>query len=312
MTRENIRKLKLYLNGDIIGFDEAKVSLFDWGLQEGYGVFDMARTFKGKPFKLREHLDRLYHSLRYARIDPGLSVEEIEKISLEVLQLNEGLRAPHDDYWICQTITRGDDWPYSTGSPTVAIYNLPLPLEKWAVMYREGAHAVFTSLRRTPPECVDPKVKVLSRINLELAQAEAGRIESGAYAILLDLKGNVTEGPGLNFFIVKNEQLMHPGSYSILRGVTRETIIELADKLGIPVRECDLQPYDVYAADEAFFTTTSRCVLPVTVVDGLQIGNGKPGPLTKRLLKAWGDMVGVDIVQQAMSHLPSSTERRKS
>jgi len=94
--------------------------------------------------------------------------------------------------------------------------------------------------------------------------------------------------------------------------MTRETIIELADNLGISVRECDLQPYDVYSADEAFFTTTSRCVLPVTVVDDLQIGSGKPGPLTQRLLKAWGDMVGIDIVQQAMSHLPKSAERMKS
>ena len=311
MTREKMKKLRLYLNGDIIGFDEAKVSLFDWGLQEGYGVFDMARTFKGKPFKLREHLGRLYHSLRYARIDPGLSVEEIEKISLEVLKLNEDLREPNGDYWICQTITRGNDWPYSTSTPTVAIYNLPLPLEKWAAMYNEGAHAVITSIRRTPPECVDPKVKVLSRINLELAQAEAGRIESGAYAILLDLKGNITEGPGLNIFIVRNGVLMHPSPYSILRGVTRETIMELAEKLGIAVRECDIQPYDVYSADEAFFTTTSRCILPVTVVDGLQIGNGKPGPMTKRLLKAWGDMVGVDIVEQALSHLADSAERTK-
>jgi branched-chain amino acid aminotransferase len=303
MTRDDMRKLKLYLNGDIMGFDEARISLFDWGLQEGYGVFDMARTFSGKPFKLREHLDRLYHSLRYARIDPGLSMKEIETISLEVLQMNEKLRGTHDDYWICQTITKGDNWPYSSGSPTVAIYNLPLPLEKWAKMYSDGAHAVITSIRRTPPECVDPKVKVLSRINLELAQAEASRTESGAYAILQDLKGNVTEGPGLNFFIVKDERLLHPTSHSILRGITRSTVVELAEKIGVPVLESDLQPYDVYSADEAFFTTTSRCILPVTVVDDLEIGNGKPGPLTKRLLKAWGEMAGVDSAQQAMSHL---------
>jgi branched-chain amino acid aminotransferase len=303
MTRDDIRKLKLYLNGEIIRFDEAKVSLFDWGLQEGYGVFDMARTFMGKPFKLREHLERLHHSLRYARIDPGMSLEEIERVSLDLLAMNEKLRGEHDDYWIGQLITKGDGWPYAAGPPTVAIYTLPLPLGKWAKMYRDGAHAVITSIRRTPPECVDPKVKVLSRFNLELAQEEAGRIESGAYALLQDLRGNITEGPGLNFFIVQKGRLLNPTSHSILRGVTRETVVELAGKLGIPVQECNIQPYDVYAADEAFFTTTSRCILPVTMVDGLMIGDGKPGTLTTRLLKAWGDMVGVDIVQQAMSHL---------
>jgi branched-chain amino acid aminotransferase len=298
-----MRKLKLYLNGEIVGFDEARVSLFDWGLQEGYGVFDMARTFRGKPFKLREHLERLHNSLRYARIDPGMSVEEIERVSLEVLAMNEKLRGENDDYWIGQLFTKGSGWPYAAGPPTVAIYNLPLPLEKWADMYKNGAHAVITSTRRTPPECVDPKVKVLSRFNLELAQEEAGRIESGAYALLQDLRGNITEGPGLNFFIVQKDRLLNPTSHSILRGVTRETVVELAGTLGIAVQECNIQPYDVYAADEAFFTTTSRCILPVTMVDGLMIGNGKPGLLTMRLLKAWGDMVGVDIAQQAMGHL---------
>jgi branched-chain amino acid aminotransferase len=303
MTREDMQKLKLYLNGDIVSMQEAKVSLFDWGLQEGYGVFDMARTFNGRPFKLREHLERLYHSLRYTRIDPGLSIEEIEEISLRVLRLNEELRGEHDDYWIGQVITKGADWPYSEDTPTVAVYNLPLPLGKWAKMYESGAHGVITSIRRTPPECVDPKVKVLSRINLELAQAEAGRVETGAYAILQDLGGNITEGPGLNIFVVKDGRLISPTAHSILRGVTRQTVMELAEKLGIPVYEANMQPYDVYAADEVFFTTTSRCILPVTVVDGLAIGSGMPGPMTKRLLKAWGDMVGVDIPGQARSHL---------
>lgn len=294
---------QLHLNGKIIRESEARISLFDYGFQEGYGVFDMCRTFNGKPFKLTEHVDRLFRSLRYARIDPGLSVQEVEKISLEVLELNEPLRGKNGDYWITQTISKGDNWPLSPGSPTVAIYCIPLPFARWAKYYQTGVHAVITSVRRTPPECVDPKAKVLSRINLQLASAEASRVDSVAYSLLLDLKGSITEGNGLNFFIVKKDRLLTPTSRSVLCGISRETVIELATEMGIEVKECDLQPYDVYTADEAFYTTTSRCVLPVTRVDGLTISEGTPGEVTLQLLKAWSEKVGIDIVQQALSHL---------
>ena len=306
MTSSEQNKRQLYLNGQIIPETKAKISLFDYGFQEGYGVFDMARTFNGKPFKLREHINRLFRSLRYARIDPGLSPEEVEKISFKVLELNESLRGENEDYWISQTISKGDNWPLPPGPPTVAIYCVPLPFARWAKYYKTGVHAVITSIRRIPPECVDPKVKALSRINLQLAQIEADRIDPGAYSLLLDLKGNITEGTGLNFFIVKNGQLLTPTPCSILCGINRETAMELARELGIEVRECDLQPYDVYTADEAFYTTTSRCILPVTRVDGLVISNGAPGPVTLQLLKAWSEKVGVDIVQQALSHLKES------
>jgi branched-chain amino acid aminotransferase len=291
------------LNGEIVPESRAKISLFDYGLQEGYGVFDVARTFNGKPFKLREHIERLFRSLSYSRIDPGLSPEEVEKISLKVLELNEGLRGENDDYWIIQTITKGDNWPLTPGSPTVAIYTVPLPFARWAKQYKEGVHAVITSIRRTSPECVDPKAKVLSRINLQLAQMEATRVESGAYALMLDLNGNVTEGPGVNFAIIKDGKLLSPTPYGILWGITLETVMELGREMGMEVVVCDFQAYDVYSADEAFFTTTSRCILPVTKIDGITLSKGVPGPSTRKLLRAWSGKVGIDIVEQALSHL---------
>lgn len=309
MTPSKHNERQLYLNGRIIPESEAKVSLFDYGFQEGYGVFDIARTFNGRPFKLREHIDRLFRSLRYARIDPGLSPEEIERISLHVLELNEKLRGGNDDYWINQTVSGGDNWPLPPRNPTVAIYCVPLPFARWAKYYETGVSAIITSVRRVPPECVDSKAKVLSRMNLQLAQMEANRVDPGAYSLLLDLRGNITEGTGLNFFMVRNGELLTATPCNILCGVSRAMVMDLARELGIEVKECDFQPYDVYTADEAFYTTTSRCIVPVTKVDHLTISDGTPGPVTSQLLKAWSKMVGVDIIQQALSHLEKSESK---
>lgn len=236
--------------------------MFDYRFQEDCGVFNTARTFNGKPFKLKEHIDRLFRSLLYARIDPGLSPKEIEKISLDVLELNESLRGENGDYWINQTISKGDNWPFSPESPTVAIYCRPIPFAKWAKWYKTGIHTIITSTRRIPPECVDPKAKVLSRMDLQLAQMEASRVDPEAYRLLLDLKGNTTEGAGQNFFIVKNSELLTPRSYNILEGVSRETVKELAKEQGIRSGNMISSPIDVYTADEAFYSSTSRCIIP--------------------------------------------------
>lgn len=307
MVDKRARERIVYLNGEFIPESDVRISLFDYGFQEGYQVFDMTRTFNGRPFKLKEHVARLFYSLRYARIDPGLSPSQVEKISLDVLDKNKHLLGPNDDYWINQTISAGIGWPQiapsEKGNVTVIIYCVPLPFENWAKYYKTGVHAVIVSTRRIPSQCVDSRAKVTSRINLQLAQKEAKLVDPSAYALLLDLEGNVTEAPGLNFFIVKEGKLLTPGPSNILLGITRQTVIELARKMGIPVKECDIQPYNVYNADEAFYTTTSRVILPVTKIDGLKIGDGTPGPITKRLLKAFSDKVGVDIVKQMLSHL---------
>jgi len=128
-------------------------------------------------------------------------------------------------------------------------------------------------------------------------------MDPNAYALLLDQEGNIAEGDGQNFFIVTKGILRTPTLRNVLGGISRENVIELAKEIKIPVKEVDIQPYDVYNADEAFFTATSFCILPVTKFNWTQIDNGKPGPITNRLLKAWSNKVGVDIVEQAISHL---------
>lgn len=307
MMEKSTTQRIVYLNGQFLPESEAKISIFDYGFREGYQVFDMTRTFNGKPWKLKEHVDRLFYSLRYAGIDPELSPAQIEKISLDVLNKNKHLLGPNDDYWLNQTISAGDGWPQvapaEKGNATVLIYCIPIPFEKWAGCHETGVHAVIVKTRRIPPQCVDPKAKVTSRIELKLAEKEAKLVDSRALALLLDLEGNISEGSGLNFFVVKDGELLTPGPSNILLGIVRRTVIELAKEMGIPVRECDIQPYNVYNANEAFYTTTSRAVLPVTKVDGRRIGDGTPGPITKCLLKSFGDKVGVNIAKQTRSHL---------
>ena len=137
-----------------------------------------------------------------------------------------------------------------------------------------------------------------------MAELEAGDIDKTGWPILLDSRGNVTEGVGYNVFLVSDGVIRTASDRSVLQGVSRAMVFELAKGSGIPIVEEEMQPYDLYNASEAFFSSTSPCVLPVTRVDGRQIGRGVPGPVVHRLLAAWSEVVGVDIVQQALTYGP--------
>ena len=161
-------------------------------------------------------------------------------------------------------------------------------------------HGVITRTRSYSPEAIDPKVKHLSRMNMHLAELEANDVDAGAWPILTDDEGNLTEGSGYNVFAVSGGVVRTPGDRAILAGVSRSMVMDLADQLGIPAVEEDLQPYDLYTADEAFFTSTPFSMLPVTEVDRRPIGDGRTGLITKQLMAAWSEAVGVDIVDQAV------------
>jgi len=283
-----------YVNGAMVPESEAKVSIFDRGFTLGDGVFDTARTFNGRPFKLREHLERLYDSLRYVQIDPGLSPEEMERISLEVLEANRPLLGPNEDYWITQQVSRG---LALKGPATVVIRCEPIPFAEFAKFYKTGYRLIVVSTRREPPQCLDPKAKTISRLNLVLAELEAKMVDPEARSLMLDLEGNVTEGQGYNLFMLKDRVLVTPGSRSVLKGISRATIFELAADIGIEVVESDFQLFDVLNADEVFLSQTSRCLQPVSVVNNTRIGKTVPGPITNQLLRLWSDKVGVDIVE---------------
>jgi branched-chain amino acid aminotransferase len=290
-----------YFNGSFVPFGQMRIDPLDRGFLVGDVVFDVARTFDGKSFRMREHVDRLYRSLKYVRIDPGLSPIEMERISEDVVSRNEPLRGSAGDYAVWQFVTRGPGrWAHRSGPPAVGVYVRALGFFRYAHLYATGAHAVIARTRSHSPDTVDPKVKNFSRMNFNMAELEAADVDPEAWPLLLDAQGNVTEGVGYNVFLVQDGVIRTPGDRSVLQGVSRATVIDLAKQLDIRLVEEDLQPYDLYTADEVFIASTSPCVLPVSRVDRRTVGDGKPGPVVARFLEAWSELVGLDIVEQAV------------
>ncbi|KKL27056.1 hypothetical protein LCGC14_2388990 [marine sediment metagenome] len=294
-----------YLNGNFIPQSEAKLPVYDAGIVMGATVTEMIRTFGHKPFKLEEHIARLYRSMRYARFEVELTQEEMLAATLKVIERNAGLLPKSKELGIVLFVTAGTFSVYAGSAgggekmvPTVCIHTFPLPLFLWAKQFETGLHAVTPSNRHIPPQCIDPKMKYRSRLHFWLAEQEAKNVDPNAATLLLDLDGNVTEFSGGNILIVKDGTIISPTTRNILPGISRQTVIELASELQIPFSEEDFQVYDVCNADEAFESTTPFCLLPVTKINNILIGNGKPGAICFRLLDRWGEKVGVDILGQ--------------
>jgi branched-chain amino acid aminotransferase len=299
----------MYLNGNVIPESEARISLFDRGFTVGDGVFDVVRTFQGQPYKLRAHLERLYRSLAYVRIVPGVTLEEMERISVDVLNRNRPLLEQNDEYLLYQRISRGPGLSIlSAGPPTVAVYCMPMP---WgaAKYYRLGCHAIVAQTRQLATNTLDPKVKTQSRMYMNMAYLEAKTWDPDAYPLMLDAAGNLTEGTGNNVFLVREGRILTPDASNVLEGLSRGTLLDLAKDSGFEVVERSLQPYDLFVAEEAFLTATSFCLLPITRFNGVTVCGGAPGPIARKLLTAWSEKVGVDIVEQALSHLSPEARR---
>lgn len=290
-----------YFKGEWMPFSQVKIDPMDRGFTVGDVVFDVARTFNGKSFRMEDHIQRLYRSLKFVRIDPGLSAKEMLAISEEVVQRNDHLRAEVGDFTITQFVTRGPgSSSRSAGPPAVCVKVAPIGFGRFADLFKDGAHGVITRTRSYPVESLDPKVKNYSRMNFNLADLEAADVDPEAWPILTDAEGSLTEGTGYNVFLVTDGVIRTPGDRNILQGVSRGMVFDLARQLNIPLVEEDLQPYDLYTADEAFFSGTSPCILPVSKVDQREIGDGRPGPIVQQLLSAWSETVGMDIVDQAL------------
>ena len=293
-----------YVNGDILPESRATVSINDRGFLYGDAVFDTTRTFGHRIFKLRAHLDRLYQSLKYMRIDPGLSRDEMAEHTMRVLEANLPLLEADNDYWVSQRVTRGVRDTEGDLSPTVVIECYPLPFAERATYYRDGLPVVVPSIRRTPPESMSPRAKVHNYINLIQGDLEVKAQNPKAHALLQDINGNLAEGMGSNIFVVRAGALLTPREQYVLAGISRETTIELAHELDITVAEGDVDLFDAYSADEVFVTSTSFCICPVSSINGSVIGDGSvPGPVTDRLQKAYSGLVGIDIVGQYLERL---------
>ncbi len=295
----------VYLNGEIIPESQATLSIFDRGFIWGDAVYDAGRTFNGKPFKIWEHVLRLYRSLKYCRIDIGMPAEAFYEKVLEVIERNLPLLETGGDY-LCRmhvsrgplsdegTVHRGQDSP-----PTIVVFCMSINFAGFAKYHDDGGMPlVIPSTRRTPPQCLSAKAKISAKMNNFIAAFEARDVDEDAQPLMLDVNGYITESQGSNFMFVTDNILYMPSRSGVLVGESMMTVVELAEKLGIPIEEGFYTSYDVYNADEAFLTAGTFCIMPVGTIDRHPMGKPVPGPITTRLLDAWSEMVGVDIVGQ--------------
>ncbi len=294
-----------YVKGRFVPESEASISILDRGFLYGDSVYDAARTFNGQPWRLRAHIDRLYLSSRYARLDPGMSADEMEALTLELVERNRPAYEEGEEFRINHWVTRGGGVSsaatHTHGAHTVVIFTLPMDYSRYAQGYREGVPSVVTGVRRIPPECVEPRAKVGGKMNH--VQAEFQAQEAGGWSIMLDVNGFVAEGASYNCFFVRDGELLTPAAHNCLVGVTRTHVIDMAKELRIPVRETDLTRYDLLVADEAFHTGNSICILPVSSIDGVRMVHGAPGPITRRLMDLWARQVDCDWAAKSIAAL---------
>ena len=299
----------VYFNGQYISESEARVSIFDSALMSGDMAFEMTRTYCQQPFRLKEHLDRPYASLRLLEIDCGMPQAEMERITRDLLERNLPTEAADMDWQIMHDVSRGPLDVYRTAfsdglRPTVSINCWPLitHMGGFASKYASGVHMVIPAQQALPAHLIDAKAKTRSRLHYQMSLLQAARMGAGRWPVLLDPDGFLAEGPGWNIFLVRNGELLTPEPRNILLGVSRATTIELARESGIPVQETNLGRYEALQADEIFCTATTYALVHATTFEGQTIGNGKPGPIFTQLLEAWKQSVGIDFVAQACDY----------
>jgi branched-chain amino acid aminotransferase len=282
--------LIINLNGKFVRKEKAVVSVFDHGLLYGDGVFEGIRSYNGRVFKLDEHIERLYTSAKAITMTVPVSKEKMKAEIIATIRRNK-----LKDSYIRVVVTRGaGDLGLNPLKCPKAFYfiiaaSITLYPEKF---YKEGLAVICASTRRNIPEAVNPMIKSLNYLNNILAKLEANNAEV-LEAIMLNREGYVAECTGDNIFIIKNGEIITPPTYiGALEGITRDAVIKLARELGYKTSEKPFTMVDMYIADECFLTGTAAEVIPVINIDTRHIGNGKPGPITRKLIEAYREMTG--------------------
>jgi len=276
--------LMVWMGDRVVPVEEAKVSVFDHALLYGDGIFEGIRIYHGRIFKEQEHVERLFESAKAIRLELPMSPEEVSQAMYKTMQANEVT----GDGYIRLVVTRG------VGALGIAIRRSACPtviviVDKIALyppeVYERGLHCIIASISRTHPNALNPRVKSLNYLNNVMAKAEA-HAAGADEAIMLGQDGHLCECTGDNLFLVRNGQLLTPGTWEgILEGITRDLVMELARKRGIVVRELSLVRHDLLVASEAFATGTAAEIVPITEVNKIPIGDGLPGPITRKLME---------------------------
>jgi len=275
----------IYLDGEFVPADQAKVSVFDHGYLYGDGVFEGIRAYNGRVFRNREHIERLYDSARAIMMDIPIPLEEMEEVVLETVRIN-GLW----DAYIRLVVSRGvgDLGLDPRKCPIASVVCIADTIKLWPQeMFDQGLKIVTAATRRNLPEAINPRIKGLNYLNNVMGKIEAN--QAGAMeALMLTQDGYVSEGTGDNLFIVAKGVVKTPAPHhGILHGITRAYVMDIAAKAGHKVEETTLTRYDIWTADECFLTGTAAEVIPVVELDSRPIGTGKPGPIVKKLMASF-------------------------
>lgn len=314
-----------YVNGDYV--TKPVVSVFDRGFLIGDGVYDSARTFGGRIFKLDQHLERLSRSMRYIEIDPDPYAAEIRRATEEVVARNMDDILAVGDVWVIHVVTRGlvedagefgfglEEEPPGASVPTIVVIVRPLNFKAFGLLYRDGVDLGVSLLTRNMSGPFDPRVKSTGKVTYSRAERKAARMSSRnalgakAYTVLFHDDGTIAEASGANVCAVIGDRLVRPPRHYALEGISIETVCELAREQGLETEERPITVYDLVNADEVMLTSTSFCALPIVSIDGIPLPGG--GDVYATTLELWKELVGFDFVQQA-ENLARGTGRATS
>jgi branched-chain amino acid aminotransferase len=274
--------LKVWVGEGVVPAEEAVVNVFDHAFLYGDGIFEGIRIYHGKIFKEQEHIQRFFESAKVIRLNLPMTAEELSRAMYDTMRAN----GVSGDGYIRLVATRGVGALgisiRRTANPTIIIIVDKISLYP-AEVYARGLHCIISSITRNHVNALNPRIKSLNYLNNVLAKAEA-HAAGADEAIMLGVDGHVCECTGDNIFVVRNGELLTPGTWEgLLEGITRDVVMELARQRGIPVRETSLVRHDLFVAQEVFASGTAAEIVPITDISGIPVGDGKPGRITKQL-----------------------------
>ena len=292
-----------WIDGEWIPFHNATVRLSNLALW-GIAATEMLRTFAGRPFRLREHLERLDCSAAGIGFELPFGTKKLEGVVNELCDRNFSFIDQTSDLGVSIFSSAGHNTSWfaprqraEAQRPSICISSFELPFDLWQTAAREGVHLVTSTVRQLPAESVSPQLKTRSRLHWHLAKRDARSRHSDGHPLLLDEAGRITETSTSNIFAVIDDEILTPGE-NVLHGVSRAFVLELARSIGLTCRSADLGRSDVSNASECFLSSSLSCLLPATKMDGKLIRDGNPGPVYQQLVSAWSDSVDVDIADQ--------------
>jgi branched-chain amino acid aminotransferase len=296
-----------YLNGEFIPASQCRLPIYDLGIVIGAAVTDFLRTFHQQPYRMDDHLRRFYRSCKYARITPPISLEQSRDVTLRLIEHNAAL-APGRELGLVYYMTAGVNPVYAgmAGMPdnltaTCVQHTFPLPFDRWKDIFISGVHCITPAPRHWPPQCLSSKIKNRNRLHMWIGEQEIKPADPHAVALFLDIHGHITETGGSNFVIYRDGVVISPRRSNILWGISLTVLTEILAEMNIPFIEDDLQTYDALNADEAWMPTTPYCLAPVTRLNSVEIADGRPGPLWRKILDRWSEIVQKDIYSEIIA-----------